>query len=59
MTDSKWASRKFALACAAFVAAIPLLCAGLITSDQWISFNTWLVGLYFVANVSQKVGTNG
>lgn len=57
--DNKFQSRKFILACAAFVAAIPLLCVGLITSDQWISFNTWLVGLYLAANVTQKATTNG
>ena len=55
--DTRYASRKFILACAAFVAALPLLAVGLITSDQWVSFNTWLLGLYMAANVGDQAVT--
>lgn len=58
--DKRWASRKFLLAAAAFVAGIPLLCAGLISADQWVTLTTWIVGLYGLANVSdQAVTKNG
>jgi hypothetical protein len=48
---------KFKLACAAFLAALSLLIAHLITSDQWVSFNTWTLGLYFGADVASSVAT--
>lgn len=60
MTDTRYASRKFMLAAAAFVAGIPLLCVGLISADQWVSYTTWVVGLYCAANVGdQAVTKNG
>lgn len=55
--ESRYASRKWILACAAFLTATGLLIAGLLTPDQWASFDTWLIGLYFAANVSQKATT--
>lgn len=57
MPDKRYASRKFILACAAFVAALALLATKLITSDQWVSFNTWLLGLYLAANVGDQAVT--
>lgn len=48
---------KFKLACAAFLAALGLLIAHLITADQWVSFNTWALGLYFGADVAVSAVT--
>jgi hypothetical protein len=50
--DARFASRKFLLAACAFVSGIPLLCAGQISSAQWVSYTTWVLGLYFGANVA-------
>lgn len=55
--ETKFASRKWILACAAFLAATGLLIAGLLSPDQWVSFTTWVVGLYCAANVTQKAVT--
>lgn len=52
--ETKFASRKWILACAAFLMSSGLLIAGLLTPDLWVSFNAWLVGLYLAANVTQK-----
>lgn len=54
MEDRRYASRKFILASAAFLAGTGLLVAGLVSSEQWVSFTTWTLGLYCAANVSQK-----
>lgn len=51
-SDDKFASRKFVLACAAFVAGVVLLAAKLIDSAQWTSYTTWVLGLYYGANVA-------
>ena len=48
---------KFKLACAAFLAALGLLLFGKITADQWVSFDTWLLGLYFAADTASAVVT--
>ena len=48
---------KFKLACAAFLAAFGLLAWGKIDSAQWVSFNTWLIGLYCGANVVESFVT--
>lgn len=55
--DTRYASRKFILASAAFVVAVPLLAFDLITSEQWVSFTTWIVGLYLAANVGDQAVT--
>lgn len=57
MEDSRYASRKFLLASAAFVAGTSLLVAGLISPDQWVSFTTWVVGLYLAGNVADQAVT--
>ena len=44
---------KFQLACASFLAALGLLIFGKMDATQWTSFNTWLLGLYFGANVAE------
>lgn len=53
MNDSRYASRKFILACAAFLAALALFIAGKMNADQWIGVTTWLVGLYLTGNIAQ------
>lgn len=54
MEDSRYASRKFILASAAFVACFGVFLGGLITPEQWLGQVTWVLGLYFSANVLQK-----
>lgn len=44
-------SRKFWLTAAAFLVGIPMVCFGLLTPDQWVSYTTWIVGLYMAGNV--------
>lgn len=46
---------KFKLTCTAFLTALGLLLAGLIDAAQWVSFTTWVIGLYFAANVGDSV----
>lgn len=48
---------KFKLVAAAFLAALGLLLFDKITAEQWVSFNTWALGLYFGANVADAVVT--
>lgn len=45
---------KFKLACAAFLAGLGLLIAHMLTSEQWVSFTTWTLGLYFGSNVADS-----
>lgn len=54
MEDSRYASRKFLLAAAAFLAGLGVFLGGLITPDQWLGQVTWILGLYMGANVIQK-----
>lgn len=53
--DRRYASRKFLLACAAFLAGLVLLALGKITSQQWVDFTQWIVGLYMVGNIGDTV----
>jgi hypothetical protein len=48
---------KFKLTVGAFIVALGLLLSGKIDSAQWVSFTTWVIGLYFAANVSDSVVT--
>ncbi|MEO5811535.1 MAG: hypothetical protein ABIU96_03865 [Rhodanobacter sp.] len=48
---------KFKLTLGAFVTALGLLLLGKIDSAQWVSFTTWVIGLYFAANVGDSVVT--
>jgi hypothetical protein len=48
---------KFKITVAAFLTALGLLLANRIDADQWVSFTTWLLGLYFAANVGDSVVT--
>lgn len=57
MNDTRFASRKFILAVAAFLAALGLFIADKMTADQWIGVTTWLVGLYMTGNVAAAAVT--
>lgn len=49
-----FASTKFQLACAAFLAGIAFRVFDQIDAAQWVSFTTWTLGLYFGANVTES-----
>lgn len=53
--DARFASRKFVLASAAFVAGVVLLMTKQVDSAQWVSYTTWVLGLYFGANVADTM----
>lgn len=55
--DNRYASRKFILACVAYVTGVPLVCFGFLTPDQWVSYTGWLLALYFAANVGDQAAT--
>lgn len=57
MTDRRFASRKFLLAAAGFVAGVVFFSIGFMTADQWIGWTTWLTGLYLVGNVADQAVT--
>lgn len=52
MDVARYASRKFILAAFLLVAAIVLLVCKVIDQDGWLSFSTWVLGLYVTGNVS-------
>jgi type IV secretory pathway VirB2 component (pilin) len=52
---TRYASRKFLLAVAAFLAACAFLLAGKLDAAQWIGFVEWIVGLYMAGNVGDTV----
>jgi hypothetical protein len=49
--DRRYASRKFGLAVAVFIAATGLLLAGEIDAAFWVEIVKWDVGLYMAGNV--------
>lgn len=49
--DKRYASRKFGLAVAVFLAATALLVLGHVSAQQWVEVVTWDVGLYMAGNV--------
>ena len=57
MSDRRFASRKFLLACAGFVAGVVFFALKWMTADQWIGWSTWLLGIYAAANVSDQAVT--
>lgn len=50
--DTRYASRKWLLAVAAFLASVAFFALGRLTADQWISLTTWVLGLYGASNVA-------
>lgn len=55
MIDARYRSRKFGLACAAFLAGLGLFLAGMLSSVEWIGFTQWIVGLYMAGNVGDTL----
>lgn len=51
MADKRYASRKFILACAAFLAGLVFFAIGKIDAAQWLSQVAWVLGLYMAGNV--------
>lgn len=48
---------KFKLAVAAYTTALGLLVFHVIDSAQWVNYTTWVLGLYFGANVAEAAAT--
>ena len=57
MTDTRYASRKFILACVAFAAGVGFFIAGKIDAVQWLSQSAWVLGLYMAGNVGDSAVT--
>ena len=57
MSDQRYLSRKFILACAAFVAGLGFFIAGKIDGAQWLSQSAWVLGLYLAGNVGDQAVT--
>jgi hypothetical protein len=57
MNDSRYASRKFLIACASLLVAWAAVPLGLATADQVLPFTHIIVGLYFGANVVDDAAT--
>ena len=57
---SRYYSRKFQLAVAAFLGGIGFFIAGKLSAPEWITYTQWIVGLYMVGNVgdtaAEKLG---
>lgn len=51
MNDTRYASRKFILTVAAFVAGCIAFTLHGISSEQWVSFTEWVLGIYMAGNV--------
>jgi len=58
MNDTRFASRKFILACVAFVAGLSLFIAGKIDAAQWLSQAAWVLGLYIAGNEGDAAVTH-
>lgn len=55
--DTRYASRKFILACAAFVVTLVLLCLGKMGIDLYAETLRWILALYFTGNVAMAAVT--
>lgn len=49
--DRRYASRKFLLAVAAFLAGCGFLLSAKIAPEQWQTFTQWVLGLYIAGNI--------
>jgi|SwirhirootsSR3_FD_contig_31_27624197_length_529_multi_2_in_0_out_0_1 hypothetical protein len=58
MSDTRFASRKFILACVAFLAGLGLFIAGKIDAAQWLSQSALVLGLYIAGNVTDAAVTH-
>lgn len=57
MTETRYASRKFLLACAAWLAGVVFFSIGKIDAVQWLSQSAWVLGLYLAGNVADQAVT--
>ena len=57
MTTTRYASRKFVLAAAAFLAGVVFFALGKLDAAQWMSQSALALGLYLTANVSDQAVT--
>lgn len=57
MTDRRWMSRKFALACAGLIVGIVFFALGKLDAAQWLSQSAWVLGLYMAGNVGDSAVT--
>lgn len=57
MKDSRYASRKFLLACAGLIAGIVFFALGKLDAAQWLSQSAWVLGLYMAGNVGDSAVT--
>lgn len=48
---NRYASRKFILACVAFLAGLIFFALGKLDAAQWLSQSAWVLGLYMAGNV--------
>jgi uncharacterized membrane protein YiaA len=55
--DTRYASRKFLLACAAFLAGVVFFALGVLTADQWLTQSALVLGLYMAGNVGDTAVT--
>lgn len=53
--DSRYASRKFILACFVLLAALGLVLGDVLDAGQWMSISTWVLGLYYTGNIAERV----
>jgi uncharacterized membrane protein YiaA len=53
----RYASRKFILACVAFLAGVAFFALGKIDAAQWLTQSAWVLGLYMVGNVGDTAVT--
>ncbi len=52
--DRRYASRKFILACAGWLAGVAFFALGKLDAAQWLTQSAWVLGLYLAANVSDE-----
>ncbi|NID14366.1 hypothetical protein [Luteibacter yeojuensis] len=57
MNLERYASRKFLIACAAFLAGVAFFALGMLTADQWLTHCEWVLGLYMAGNVGDTAVT--
>lgn len=57
MADTRYASRKFILACAGWTAGVVFFALGKLDAAQWMSQSAWVLGLYLAANVGDQAVT--
>lgn len=57
MTDTRYNSRKFLLACAGWLAGIVFFAIGKLDAAQWLTQSAWVLGLYLAANVGDQAVT--